>query len=341
MPPLLSICVPTYNRAAMLRVMLETVAPQVAELSPEVELCVSDNASPDDTQDVIGHARTLFPFHASRNEANVGPIRNYNRVVNEMSSGEYVWLLGDDDLLLPGAVRTLLSLIRERPHLDAFWINCRVGHFPRDWPAQAVGGYGGRFDCLKDDREWSEPLDRWEDLIRARTELCTQIYVHVLRRRIWQGLSENGAFGEPYTSGRWTFPHTYMIARAMFGKPAFRLGQPLFTMYPRRMEWDDKLLWIYTTAFPDLVSYFESLGLPRARSVPLRRWIASKCVECEVRALHERMTPLSPFRKACYLSRYFVQRWQKRATYSVLPAVVRDAIVARAVQCCGSLVGPH
>ena len=49
MPPLLTIGIPTYNRAKFLRRLLEQLRTELAGLDGQVEVLVSDNASTDDT----------------------------------------------------------------------------------------------------------------------------------------------------------------------------------------------------------------------------------------------------------------------------------------------------
>ncbi len=55
--PMLSLCVPTYNRAGFLRGTLDRVASQVSCLAASsagtVEVVVSDNASTDGTAEVV------------------------------------------------------------------------------------------------------------------------------------------------------------------------------------------------------------------------------------------------------------------------------------------------
>ena len=40
-----------------------------------------------------------------------------------MASGEFVWFLGDDDLLIPTAIEKLTKLINKNKKADFFWIN--------------------------------------------------------------------------------------------------------------------------------------------------------------------------------------------------------------------------
>jgi abequosyltransferase len=52
--PLLSICIPTWNRAKFLAQSLGRFAEQIKDISPEeLELYVSDNCSDDNTSEVV------------------------------------------------------------------------------------------------------------------------------------------------------------------------------------------------------------------------------------------------------------------------------------------------
>ena len=126
--PLLSLCVPTYNRASLLAVSLRAILSQLTPaMAGQVEVVVLDNASPDETPQVVAEAQADFPAavvrHVRRPE-NIGCDGNFTDAPNHVG-GEFVYLLSDDDVLLPGAVETLLGLIQAYPHLDAFALNVR------------------------------------------------------------------------------------------------------------------------------------------------------------------------------------------------------------------------
>ena len=108
----LSICIPTYNRAALLRETLENV---IAQATNEVEIVVSDNASPDNTEEIVRGFQKRFPrLTYFRQSENRGADRNYLNAV-ACAQGEYCWLLGDDDLLEDGAIACLLEKYLSRP----------------------------------------------------------------------------------------------------------------------------------------------------------------------------------------------------------------------------------
>ena len=107
-PPLLSIAIATYRRSGYLRVLLESIQNEVEADSLQVEVVVNDNASGDDTPDVIGSFGALHPSYEC-NETNLGPVENVIRAYSR-STGDYVLLMGDDDVVEPGSLRRIVDV---------------------------------------------------------------------------------------------------------------------------------------------------------------------------------------------------------------------------------------
>ncbi len=125
---LLSVCVPTYNRASLLDQSLGAILSQITPaMQGLVEVVVLDNASPDATPAVVAQAIAGFPSadvrHVRRPE-NIGCDGNFTDAPNQ-ARGEFVYLVSDDDVLLPGAVEALLELLQTHPGLDAVALNTR------------------------------------------------------------------------------------------------------------------------------------------------------------------------------------------------------------------------
>ena len=113
-PLKLVICIPTYNRAACLRRLLGTLERELAGLEQVVGVLVADNASPDDTPQVVREFEGRIPGLASvRRAQNVGPDENFCRCVEQVTS-DYFWIMGDDDLPRAGAIALLVRLLQQR-----------------------------------------------------------------------------------------------------------------------------------------------------------------------------------------------------------------------------------
>jgi glycosyltransferase involved in cell wall biosynthesis len=112
--PLVSVGIPTYNRAAKLARAAESV---LAQTHRNIELVISDNASQDSTQEVCGEfAERDSRVRCLRSQVNRGPTANFNTVFGELR-GDYAMVLSDDDWLDREYVARCLEELRRRPQL--------------------------------------------------------------------------------------------------------------------------------------------------------------------------------------------------------------------------------
>lgn len=110
---LLSILVPTYNRAGYLERLLERLEEQLQFVSTNlVQVIISDNSSADDTPSVVHrfserNSNWIFLSHSS----NMGADFNLLSLIR-FSTGTYRWIIGDDDLPRHGLVPLLINLLQ-------------------------------------------------------------------------------------------------------------------------------------------------------------------------------------------------------------------------------------
>ena len=106
---LLTIAIPTYNRAKFLSRAISSV---LIQQDRRVELLISDNASTDETQQIVerllheGHPITYL-----RNRENIGPDKNFLQCYTK-ARGKFVLLIGDDDLIIENSLSYLLSFLQ-------------------------------------------------------------------------------------------------------------------------------------------------------------------------------------------------------------------------------------
>ncbi len=107
--PRISLCIPTFNRVTFLEGAVESGLRELARMPPgTVDLLVCDNASTDGTAELLARLQDAHPMlRVFRNNENLGFDRNYLRCVEE-ASGEFVWIIGDDDIWLPGSLARVL-----------------------------------------------------------------------------------------------------------------------------------------------------------------------------------------------------------------------------------------
>lgn len=119
--PLLTLAIPTYNRAWCLKDLLSALAEQLKD-EPRVELLISDNASPDETPSLVqDFAAQGLRIRYLRNAENIGGDANFLQCF-EQARGKYVWLFSDDDLIIPGALAKILAYC-ETAEYDLIWVS--------------------------------------------------------------------------------------------------------------------------------------------------------------------------------------------------------------------------
>ena len=90
---ILTICIPTYNRGTLLEQSIKKMIPLCLENN--IQICVSDNASPDETPTVMAKLADKYPFiHYHRHHENIGPDDNFEFVL-KMADTKYSWLMSD------------------------------------------------------------------------------------------------------------------------------------------------------------------------------------------------------------------------------------------------------
>jgi glycosyltransferase involved in cell wall biosynthesis len=106
--------IPTFNRAHWLRESIESV---LAQSYTRFHIIVSDNASTDETPDVVrsfGDRRITY----LRSEHNIGSVANVNRLIG-LADTEYVVILPDDDFFYPGYLEAAVGLFDQFDSLGA------------------------------------------------------------------------------------------------------------------------------------------------------------------------------------------------------------------------------
>lgn len=128
---LLSICIPTYNRAEYLVENLEVLIPQIEDSKYGVELIISDNGSTLENFNKIKEYvnEKKININLYHHEKNIGGRANFAYAVS-MAKGMYVYLLGDDDILSPNLLEIICPTLNTHKyaliHFNYFVANERL-----------------------------------------------------------------------------------------------------------------------------------------------------------------------------------------------------------------------
>jgi glycosyltransferase involved in cell wall biosynthesis len=115
---LLSICIPTYNRAVYLDQLLVSIASGIKDFESIIEVVISDNAGTDNTRDVVSkYAATIPNLKYLRQETALLPPEKNFYFLGSNASGKYVWLIGDDDCVSSNGIKRVVEALASSPDL--------------------------------------------------------------------------------------------------------------------------------------------------------------------------------------------------------------------------------
>ena len=113
--PLLTIAIPTYNRANYLQLSIQQLKKDESLINDRtIEILIYDDCSTDNTDDVIKKA--IFKgmkIKHNKNLQNLGLDGNVAKCIND-AKGKYIVILGDDDLFIDGAIKWLVNTLKQK-----------------------------------------------------------------------------------------------------------------------------------------------------------------------------------------------------------------------------------
>ena len=125
MNKLLTIAIPTYNRAELLNKQLTWLSQAIKGFESECEILVSDNCSTDHTQSIISKWQSILnniTFKSNKNPENIGVMRNIIYCLSAATT-KYVWTIGDDDPIQERAVAYVINKIKQTEDLSLLFLN--------------------------------------------------------------------------------------------------------------------------------------------------------------------------------------------------------------------------
>lgn len=113
----ISVCIPAYNRASVLRPLLDSI---LSQSYPDFDVVIAEDGSPERAL-IAGVVEEYRHAHSGRihyyeNPANLGYDGNLRRLI-ELASGDYVLFMGNDDLMAPGALEAVGQILSKYPNV--------------------------------------------------------------------------------------------------------------------------------------------------------------------------------------------------------------------------------
>ena len=123
---ILTIVIPTFNRSKLLTKTLDSLSSQInTKIQNQVEVVISDNASPDNTGDKVKDwidNNSQIDAAYFRNPENLGFDRNF-LLGAEGARGQFIWFMSDDDFLAEGAVEKIVHVLEHNTDITFAFVN--------------------------------------------------------------------------------------------------------------------------------------------------------------------------------------------------------------------------
>lgn len=256
--PRLSLCISTYNRARWLEKNLQNWARLYPEPVAGVELLVCDNASTDRTAKVAARYRDRADFSYRRNPTNVGMLGNLREIAHA-AKGDYIWIVGDDDLIFPGAIERVLSTIDANAGVSLVYLNYA---YTQIYDARKVKNFERFF------REAHPIVPPESDRVGPIRTICarnenffTAIYCLVFRGDHAIAAYSQDTRGRPFSTMLTCIPTSYYVLNYMMEEPGVWIGEPQVVVNTN-VSWTSYVpLWILER-IPEVYDTAESKGVP-------------------------------------------------------------------------------
>lgn len=234
--PLLSICINTRNRANYLAETLESIIEQIL---PNVEIVVVDGASDDNTFLLMQRYSSQHSFiKYVRCEEPVGIDDGYDLAVAE-SSGHYCWMMTDDDLIVYGALASIISKLAFAYDLMIINLDCYTKDFKLN--------LNQRLFNSDNDRIYQK--NEFDEFFSELGFGLSYIGCVVIKRSIWFENDRSKYYGS-------YFVHVGVIGTSSKINNILFLHEPLIKYRSANSSWTPRSFEIWYFKWPDLIWSF-------------------------------------------------------------------------------------
>lgn len=232
---LLSICIPTYNRVNELKISLSEILNQAAKYQDKIEVIVSNNASTDETEEVLNEFKSEYPFlKVYKNDLNIGFNLNFFRLSDEYATGKYFWLIGDDDVIDYNAVEIILQVLEDNQDISFIGLNFRVLSVNEIAEVSRVK--------IENDIKTTKMYGLLNEQCRAENLLGTFISCNIILLDKFKTFDKSIFSSNSWNDYKSLFPHAHMMIKTLTpDEDVVYIKKPLLSVMVHEKEWDDKL----------------------------------------------------------------------------------------------------
>ncbi len=264
----LSICIPTFNRPNQLPNCLNSIYLAKKNSSLDFEVCVSDNSSNYDVKKIIQDYKDKLNISLNVNRENLGYMPNLLKVIS-IAKGEFVWAIGDDDLLTPDALIEVENLFKKNQDVDFFYVNSY--HLDYNY----LSKFNKPFDTKNlpktmptlSKRKIGMKCNFWELIdYKVSFDFLLGNFLNIFKRNMWlenvkcldKKLVEDRGVWSTFDN---TCGHIKIYANAFKNSKAFFFPKAITVNSYGIREWAPLYPFIEIVRLPEMLDYYRSKGL--------------------------------------------------------------------------------
>lgn len=287
----LSICIPVYNNYELFRNCLNLAAQTSENNRKIVEIIVQDNHSDENIYNIVSKLRNTYKsinIKYFRNERNIGLANNFIKAV-ENSVGEYCWIIGADDFVLPNSVDKIVDVILNNKEIDFISLGFSTIYLNNLRSLYSNGDGQNFFDVniILSESSYKKSNSTSGRLLFQQTlnpeinhTFHGSMMTCVFKKKIWDmfEITENIS-NEQFDSLASIYPHQYIFLKTMFNRNAYFLNENMISTGKGRRSWIDnsqisEILYImYFKVNLELISLLKAENYPKKQIRIVRNFI--------------------------------------------------------------------
>ena len=281
----LSICIPTYNRIDCLLNCLNSIYIASSKSNLKIEVCVSDNNPSGNAFPIISNYKNKLNINYFINTINIGLGKNIVSAVS-LSKGKFVWIIGNDDLMLPHTFKKLEYLLKEKDYCDYFFINSY--HLDSSY----VLNHNQPFDTHLLPQNM-EPLSKLKKSFETKYlnlvdhnisfDFMLGMFLSIFKREKWFDnvtVLDDNLLNDSrlYSNFDNTCPHAKIFAKAFCKSDAWFQAEPLSINLTGEREWGDLYPLVESIRMPELIDNYRVNGLSYLKYLIYKNHTLSKLI---------------------------------------------------------------
>jgi len=283
---LLSICIPNYNRGKYLNNCLNSILIAKSFSSLKFEVCVSDNGSKDNILSIINYYKKKgLAINYKSSNKNLGFGVNFYKVI-KMAKGEFIWLIGNDDLLYPHTLKKLQILFHKNKDVDFYFINSAslnskyVFKYIQPFNTKKIPKISHSFSKFKKSQKTKffdliNPSISWDFMlamfltIHRREKFVNNIKLLNKKKlrdpRVWSTIDN-------------TAPHVKIFSHTFKKSNCYFQAKPLSVNLFGEKDWSPIYPFIMIIRIPEILDIYRKNGLPFLKYISYKNHMLKKFI---------------------------------------------------------------